>query len=550
MAIFQTYTVRPGDTLGKIARAFATTDKELQRLNAIRNRNLIRSGQELRIRQVSEVYHRAQKGDQVTAIAAAHGVPAAAVAAANAVPEGKRLAGGDRIVVPVSAPPQTASSVSPVKPLGSLSRRYEVGARGPETVSTGKGDAGGVSYGTYQLASKLGRPAQFLAAEGKRWADRFAGTTEGSPEFSAVWKAVARKEPVSFDAAQHAFIERTHFAVQMAFIAAQTGADMAARSAALHNVIWSCAVQHGPKGKIVCEAMKQVTLKPAEGGYDRALIDAIYAERGRRGADGRLVHFGKNSIDVQEGVANRFRLERNDAIALLDAEQAKRTIVAAVIDESKGSDALLRRVAANMSDEDAYRLMEKYGDDEARGDFMAGRKVCVALRRPTNWKLHEKGKYDDPMLLVWREGQRVKVERFWCTTEPAGAYAFGHQRAGKGSSVDINRDGKADLGRLCPGTYHFNAENHPHLGKIYKARDIQVVERDANHDGNFTATLAGSADRIDTSGAGRTMYIHKGATTFTASAGCQTLAPNLFARFLGRLAGQSPLSYLLINADQ
>ena len=38
--------------------------------------------------------------------------------------------------------------------LGELSRKYESGKSGPGTVSGGQGDAGGVSYGTYQLSSK------------------------------------------------------------------------------------------------------------------------------------------------------------------------------------------------------------------------------------------------------------------------------------------------------------------------------------------------------------------------------------------------------------
>lgn len=40
--------------------------------------------------------------------------------------------------------------------LGSLSTQYETGGRGPTTVSTGVGDAGGVSYGSYQMTSKNG----------------------------------------------------------------------------------------------------------------------------------------------------------------------------------------------------------------------------------------------------------------------------------------------------------------------------------------------------------------------------------------------------------
>ncbi|CCH48492.1 protein of unknown function [Pseudodesulfovibrio piezophilus C1TLV30] len=38
--------------------------------------------------------------------------------------------------------------------LGKLSEKYETGGRGAGTVSTGKGDPGGVSYGLYQMTSK------------------------------------------------------------------------------------------------------------------------------------------------------------------------------------------------------------------------------------------------------------------------------------------------------------------------------------------------------------------------------------------------------------
>ena len=43
--------------------------------------------------------------------------------------------------------------------LGDTSQRYETGNRGAGTISTGKGDHGGVSYGSYQLSSKTGLTA-------------------------------------------------------------------------------------------------------------------------------------------------------------------------------------------------------------------------------------------------------------------------------------------------------------------------------------------------------------------------------------------------------
>lgn len=43
------YVVKPGDTLSSIAKAYGTTWQELQKLNAIKNANAIRSGQTLKI---------------------------------------------------------------------------------------------------------------------------------------------------------------------------------------------------------------------------------------------------------------------------------------------------------------------------------------------------------------------------------------------------------------------------------------------------------------------------------------------------------------------
>lgn len=165
MAIFQTYTVRRGDTLDGIAKVFGLTRQALMSLNGIVNANRIRIGQVLRVRRVSESFKVAPAGSTVRDLAARTGVPADQIAKANGVSATADL-GGKGVVIPSSSP-----AAGPVPPpdhlLGSLSAKYESGNRGAGTVSGGKGDRGGVSYGQYQLASKLGRPAEFLAQEGK-----------------------------------------------------------------------------------------------------------------------------------------------------------------------------------------------------------------------------------------------------------------------------------------------------------------------------------------------------------------------------------------------
>jgi hypothetical protein len=134
---------------------------------------------------------------------------------------------------------------TPARRLGALSERYESGGRGPGTVSSGLRDPGGVSYGLYQLASKTGTVAAFMAAEGVRWSRDFLDKAPGSAPFSAAWAAVAARDPVAFGEAQHAFIERSHYRPAIAAVKARTGLDLDRRADAVRDACWSCSVQHG-----------------------------------------------------------------------------------------------------------------------------------------------------------------------------------------------------------------------------------------------------------------------------------------------------------------
>ncbi len=264
-----TYTVKPGDTLTRIATAQGVDFQQLVRLNNIANPNAIRVGQVLKL------------------------------------PGGGDAIGGGSPPPPVPAP-ANGSHV-----LGKLSSKFETSGRGPGTVSGGQGDRGGVSYGSYQLASKLNRPEEFLASEGRRWAAEFGGAKSGTAAFSAVWKAIAQRESQAFHDAQHDYIKRTHYDIQVRHVRARTGVDIDQRSNAVRDAVWSTAVQHGPSNNLVVTALSG---RPAD---DRSLLNALYAERGRAKADGTLVHFSRNSRDVQRGCAQRFRAELADALKML-----------------------------------------------------------------------------------------------------------------------------------------------------------------------------------------------------------------------------------------
>ncbi len=206
--------------------------------------------------------------------------------------------------------------------LGSLSEKYESGNRGPGTVSSGVGDPGGVSYGTYQLSSKLGHADKFVA---KYFPDEFKGLKAGSDEFTKRWKQLAKEQTDKLREKEHLYIQVTHYDPQVANLKKLLMLDVNARSRALQNAVWSTAVQHGPNAKVIDRALAPLLKKQAikEVG-DKEILQVIYAERGRKDEQGVLVYFKSSSAAVQKGVARRFESELRDALKMLEAEMEKK----------------------------------------------------------------------------------------------------------------------------------------------------------------------------------------------------------------------------------
>jgi len=296
-----TYTVRAGDTLSKIAMRNGVTLPQLLQANPqVKDPNKIRVGDVINV-----------PNDELTT-------------------ENTRPLPGRMAPKPVSVPiPVETTPTQPAagalgkaiaEELGKLSAKYETGGRGPGTVSSGAGDPGGVSYGSYQMASKMGVPTKFVTQAGFRWLQDFLNLTAGTSQFTAVWKRIAAEQTDDFQAAQHAYIKKTHYDLLVAKILSDDKFDVNARSSALQNVVWSTAVQHGPATPIVHRACGNISCPTSDPKYDELLIRAIYAERGRKKPDGNLAYFSRSSPNVQQGVSNRFKNELQDALAMLAKE--------------------------------------------------------------------------------------------------------------------------------------------------------------------------------------------------------------------------------------
>ncbi len=226
-----------------------------------------------------------------------------------------------------NAPPLTRRiGIEPAAPtptghrLGNLSMLYETGcvpgqeAKAAATVSSGRNDPGGKSYGAYQFNSTVATGAVvkiFLAAvEGKPWAAGFVGhdPTVAGP-FEVEWKRVAAAQPVEFFEAQHVFIKRTHYDRAMAKVLTATKVDLTTASAAVRDVVWSMSVQHGRAAKIIAAAVEACAGhgNPGERAYDRLLIDTLYDKR-----IAYVAHLNLESLNA------RYKSERAGALKMLD----------------------------------------------------------------------------------------------------------------------------------------------------------------------------------------------------------------------------------------
>ena len=155
--------------------------------------------------------------------------------------------------------------------IGVMSKKFESGKRGVHTVSTGKKDPGGVSYGEHQLSSKKGTMARFLnSPEGSQYSQTFRGLTPGTPAFSKVYKQVASQNPEAFAKAQHSFITRVNY-LPVYEHAKKLGFKV--EDPRVQEALYSMSVQHGGAKRIVSKAKAAANLTP------EAQVNSLYQHR-------------------------------------------------------------------------------------------------------------------------------------------------------------------------------------------------------------------------------------------------------------------------------
>ena len=192
--------------------------------------------------------------------------------------------------------------------LGILSKKYEAPG-GVGTVSTGVGDPGGVSYGSWQLSTNAGTLGAYLK-DTPDYAKFFGNAKPGTPEFTQRWKEIAKADPKGFEKSQHDFLYKKNFKGVLDY-ATSKGIDTSSKT--IQNVLWSQAIQHGLKGNktIINNALKDVDPKNNE-----EVIKAIYQSRSS------YVSGLKMDGRTKASCIKRYKNEGSDALAMLANEKS------------------------------------------------------------------------------------------------------------------------------------------------------------------------------------------------------------------------------------
>jgi peptidoglycan hydrolase-like protein with peptidoglycan-binding domain len=251
-----------------------------------------------------------------------------------------------------------------------------------------------------------------------------------------------------------------------------------------------------------------------------------------------LIHFQKTRGLSDSGIAGPKTLTQLDAGA--PATQAP---IAPSNTTPSSATSSANGVLPNTSDMTQAQKFDHYSNmieqNGGRVNNEPNQRNIAALRVETDADINGgKGAYDDRMVMLWQDDNGTKhVREYNANTEPSAQY---RGRYGE----DANRDGSIDQGRLPAGHYEYEIGRSSTLGNVMRPTENVNAERDTNHDGLFNDGAYASA--------GKSMLIHSGGSSNTASAGCQTMSPSEYGRFWADMnASGNPgkVGYTVIHVD-
>jgi hypothetical protein len=200
--------------------------------------------------------------------------------------------------------------LSDIYGFGALSAFFESGGN-PAAISSGQGDHGGVSYGTFQLSSKTGGVQAFL--------DHYRNTPQvkqllaagpiNSEQFKNTWRQLGNTD-MAF-AKMQADYNKIQYLDPVLQKLKNSGIDLSHRGPGVMSVLDATSDQYGASGaaNVIAESLKGQDLSKLK---DADIISAIEDYKIKTVGS----HFRSSSAAVQASVAKRFATEKDVALKL------------------------------------------------------------------------------------------------------------------------------------------------------------------------------------------------------------------------------------------
>ena len=190
--------------------------------------------------------------------------------------------------------------------IGKYVKKFESGSKGSSAISSGTGDYGGVSFGSYQFPSykkSVTTEGNLPAFWNKYYASQYPGVQPGNNEaFKKAWLDAVSKDPTGFFNNEHAFIASQYYTPAVNKLVEYGVGDPGKYDRSAQEAIWSSAVQLGPgsAAKLFRDAGVSNSMSAAE------YINKVY-DRKYNTVDSK---FKSSSKSVRDSIRGRYTEER------------------------------------------------------------------------------------------------------------------------------------------------------------------------------------------------------------------------------------------------
>ena len=187
--------------------------------------------------------------------------------------------------------------------IGKYVKKFESGDKGSSAISTGSGDHGGASFGSYQFPTNKSASDSLWRFWEKYYQSSYPNVTIGNNKaFKDAWLDAVKKDPAGFFKNEHDFMTANYYTPISNSLKANGVGDPTEYDRAAQEAAWSSATQYGPglAASIFKSAGVSNSMDPKD--YINKLYDYKYNNVDK--------NFKSSSKSMRDGIRKRFKEEK------------------------------------------------------------------------------------------------------------------------------------------------------------------------------------------------------------------------------------------------